>query len=147
MDSLAAKQFLITRVLEEASCEHVQLSEVEQKMLHFTEDYPSLPDIYEVASDFQQNYASDEYENKIAALLTNARSRDEAKSESRAQVWKDALTVLSKADHYILVMTNQAFRPIDNALASPNHRVRDLLIYIAVGLSVVIVLILFASYK
>lgn len=42
MDSVRAKQFLISRVLEEADLEKVHLSEVEKKMLYFTEVHPSL---------------------------------------------------------------------------------------------------------
>ena len=46
METTAAKQFLISRVIEEAKLEQVGLSEVERKMLYFTEVHPSLPDIY-----------------------------------------------------------------------------------------------------
>jgi hypothetical protein len=48
MDPTSAKQFLISKVVEEAEFEHVALSETEKKMLCFTEVHPSLPDIYEV---------------------------------------------------------------------------------------------------
>jgi hypothetical protein len=48
MDTVAAKQFLISRVIAEAELERVPLSDVETKMLHFTEVHPSLPDIYDV---------------------------------------------------------------------------------------------------
>jgi hypothetical protein len=147
MDPVAAKEFLIKRVLEEASVENIELTEVEQKMLHFTELHPSLPDTYEIAAEFEQSYAPDEYEAKIAALLRNARSHDKANLANKAQVWDDALAALRNEDHYILVMTSQALRPAEIGPACPNHRVRDLLIYIAVGLCVVILLILFANYR
>ncbi len=37
MDSSAAKQFLISRVIEQAELEQVALSDIEKKMLQFTE--------------------------------------------------------------------------------------------------------------
>ena len=76
MDSAAAKEFLISRVIEEARADGVTLSEVERKMLYFTEVHPSLPDIYDVNEQFERNYDRDEYEAKISRLLKNARDRD-----------------------------------------------------------------------
>ena len=55
MDSAAAKQFLISKVVEEAEFEQVPLSEVEKKMLYFTEVHPSLPDIYDVNAEFERS--------------------------------------------------------------------------------------------
>jgi hypothetical protein len=66
MDTVAAKQFLISRVIAEAELERVPLSDVEKKMLHFTEVHPSLPDIYDVYAEFERDYNSDEYEKKVA---------------------------------------------------------------------------------
>jgi len=48
MNSIDAKQFLISRVVEEAELEQMSLSPVERKMLQFTEAHPTIPDIYEV---------------------------------------------------------------------------------------------------
>ncbi len=69
MESTAAKQFLISKVVEQAGLERLPLSEVEKKMLCFTEVHPSLPDIYEVNAEFERDYDSDEYEAKITGLL------------------------------------------------------------------------------
>ena len=137
MDSSSAKQFLISRVVEEAEFEKVSLSEIEMKMLHFTEVHPSLPDIYEVNAEFERSHDTDEYEAKVASLLRKARDRDGKQSPSRQLQWRDALDALKKEDHYILVMVAQAFGR--NSALGEGHRVRDFLIYIAVGVSVVIV--------
>jgi len=142
MEPTAAKQFLISSVIEEAGVEQVSLSEVEKKMLYFTEVHPSLPDIYEVNTEFERDYDSDEYEAKIAGLLKNARDRDRQSSPSREQDWKDALDALKHEDHYILVMVGQAFG--FGSASSGGHRVRDFLIYIAVGIGIVLLLV-FAS--
>jgi len=144
MDSAAAKQFLISRVIEEAEFQNVPLSEVEKKMLYFTEVYPSLPDIYEVSAEFERDYDSDEYEQKIAGLLRKARDRDQ--DTLRAQDWKDALEALKTEDHYILVLAYCAF-PDWRKPILPTHRVRGYLIYIAIGIAVVVVCIGVAEWS
>ena len=145
MEPTAAKQFLISRVIEQAEVEHVKLSEIEKKMLYFTEVHPSLPDIYEVNAEFERTCDSDEYEAKVAGLLKSARDRDREKSPSGEQQWEDALAALKKEDHYILVMVSQAFGA---GLASGGgNRFRDFLLYIAVGIGVVLLLILASVWK
>jgi hypothetical protein len=138
MNPIAAKQFLIARVLEEADLEHVHLSDVEKKMLYFTEVHPSLPDIHEINAEFERDYDSDEYEAKVAGLLKNARERDSRSSPIQEQEWNDAIDALKQEDHYILVMVYCAFPEYRNALR-PTHHVRDYIIYIAIGIGVVLV--------
>jgi hypothetical protein len=131
--------------VEEAESENVQLSEVERKMLYFTEAYPSLPDIYDVNAEFERTFNSDEYEAKVARLLKNARDRDSHLSPSREQEWRDALDAPRKQDHYILVMVGKAFGFSPGPASG--HRVRDFLIYVAIGIAVVVFLILTAFWK
>ena len=146
MESAAAKEFLISKVIKEAKADGVNLSEVERKMLYFTEVHPSLPDIHEVNEQFERDYDSDEYEAKISRLLKNARDRDLKQSAGSEQAWKDALNALRKEDHYILVMVGQAFSPVPGASRS-EHRVRDSLIYVAIGLALVVLLALYVAYR
>ena len=145
MDSSAAKQYLISRVVEEAEFEHVSLSDIEKKMLYFTEVEPSLPDIYEVNAKFEQNYDSDEYEAKVSQLLQKARDRDRHELPGREEQWKEALVALWKEDHYILVMTDQAFGA--RSVASSGNRLRDFLVYIAVGIGLVLTLLLVSVWR
>lgn len=140
MNAQAAKEFLIARVVQEAGSSHVQLSETERKMLYFTETSASLPDIMEVNSEFERDYDADEYEDKIANLLKDARARDKQASPSREQEWKDALDALKKEDHYILVMVNLAFGT--GLGSSKTHRARNLLLYIGIGIGLVLALVL-----
>ena len=146
MDSAAAKQFLISKVIEQAAVEHVPLSDVEKKMLYFTEVHPSLPDLYEVNAEFERNYDTDEYEAKVASLLKTARTRDRQESPSGEQQWKDALDALKREDHYILVMVYRAF-PEYREILLPTHRVRDYMIYIAIGIAIVFVCIGIAMWR
>ena len=145
MDSSIAKQFLISKVVEEAEVEHVSLSEVEKKMLHFTEVHPSLPDIYAVNEEFEQNYDATEYEEKVSSLLKNARDRDREKSSGGEQQWKEALDALKSEDHYILVMVNQAFG--SGSVATTDKRLRDFLMYAGIGIGLVALIILKSLWK
>lgn len=145
MDAVAAKQFLISKVLQEAESSHVHLSEIERKMLYFTEVHPSLPDIHEVNAEFERNCNADEYEHKVAQLLKNARARDTNISPSREQDWKEAFDALKKEDHYILVMVGLAFGY--GAPSGNGHRVRDFLIYIAIGIGLVLSLVLTTLWR
>jgi len=144
MDTVAAKQFLISRVIAEAELERAPLSDVEKKMLHFTEVHPSLPDIYDVYAEFERDYNSDEYEKKVAGLLKNARDNDRKQSADAEQPWKDALNALRAEDHYILVMTGQAF---GFGSESRGSRFRDFLIYISIGVGVVLLLFLWSLWS
>ncbi len=146
MDSVTAKEFLITRVVDEAKFEGVPLSEIERKMLYFTEVYPSLPDIYEVNAEFERSYDSNEYESKITQLLKRACDRDQKQSDMQAQQWRDAIDALKSEDHYLLVMVYRAFPEWRGAI-SPTHRFRDYLIYIAIGVGVVFIAIAAAIWS
>ena len=145
MDPVAAKQFLISKVLQEAQSSHVPLSEIERKMLYFTEAHPSLPDILEVNAEFERDYNTNEYEEKIADLLKKARTRDNQTTPTQEQAWKDALDALQKEDHYILVMVSQAFGT--GASASKENRLRDFLIYIAIAIGLVLLLVLVSIWR
>ncbi|SRR5258708_8501376 len=139
MDAVAAKEFLISRVVQEAELTHMTLSETERKMLYFTEAHPSLSDILEVNAQFEREYDADQYEHKIANLLKSARARDRQAFSGREDEWRDALEALKKEDHYILVMVDIAFA--NTSAAGREHRFRDFLIYIAVGIGVVLALL------
>jgi hypothetical protein len=145
MEPAAAKQFLISKVIDEAAFEHMSLSEVERKMLYFTEQHPTTPDILDVAAKFESECDSDEYEEKVVALLKNARSRDKLQSPTLERQWKDAIDALKNEDHYILVMVYVAFSDSRKAIL-PTHWVRDYLLYVGIGLAVVFAAIGFAIW-
>lgn len=59
-----AKEFLVSRIVEEARRENVPLSEIERKMLYFSETFWTLPHIMDVNDQFQREYDDREYERK-----------------------------------------------------------------------------------
>ena len=70
-----AKEVLISEIVAEAQRENVPLSEVERKMLYFTESAWTLPDIMQVNEDFDREYDQGKYEQKIAKLVKKADKR------------------------------------------------------------------------
>ena len=51
-----AKEFLVSRIVAEAQREGVPLSEIERKMLYFSETGWTLPDMMEVDEAFDRDY-------------------------------------------------------------------------------------------
>ena len=75
----AAKEYLIERIVAEAKRGGVPLTEVERKMLYFTESGWTLPNILEVNAAFERDYDDDEYERKIAELARRIEESDVVK--------------------------------------------------------------------
>ncbi|HET6200190.1 MAG TPA: hypothetical protein VFD93_07630 [Candidatus Acidoferrales bacterium] len=103
-----AKEFLISKIVQEAAIEGVALSEIEKKMLYFSEQQQEPDDLFEVNDKFDEEYDAQEYEAKIAGLIKQAYQRDRESSDQIAQQWADEIHALEKEDHYILVMVSQA---------------------------------------
>jgi hypothetical protein len=104
----AAKEFLIARIVEEAAREGISLSEVERKMLYFSGTSWRPLNIIDAIDEFEGYYNQQEYEDKIAALIRNARKRaHEVKNKQELRAWSDAIRVLSEGNHYLLVMLGQ----------------------------------------
>ena len=86
----------------------VPLSEVERKMLYFTESGWTLPDMMEVNEGFDREYDQAEYEHKIAKLVTKADKRIREASREDYDRWWAAIRFLQREDHYISVMIRLA---------------------------------------
>ena len=100
-----AKEYLIERILRQAGQDGVSLTDVERKMLYFSESGWTLPDMMAVNAEFDQGYSQDEYENKIAGIVQHIH---EGGADRRS--WKDALHLLQSEDHYLLVLIEGASR-------------------------------------
>jgi hypothetical protein len=103
-----AKEFVVSRIVAEAERENVQLSEVERKMLYYSESGWTLPDITAIYEDFDRECDSTEYETKIARLIKRAYHSACKNSREDYDSWWDAIRLLKKQDHYILVMIRLA---------------------------------------
>lgn len=106
-----AKDFLANRIAAEAMREGVPLSDVERKMLYFSETGWTLPDIPEVNAEFERDYDQNKYEQKIAGLARRVESRNHAESPEEQEGWNDAVLKLSEEDHYLTVLITMVNEP------------------------------------
>jgi hypothetical protein len=104
----SAKQFLLSKLTEQAMHDGVVLDEIEKRMFLFSEVSGS-PD-FEAQEKFDKEYDSRPYESKVTKLLRRSYARDK-KAEDEKASWKSALKALSKEDFYGLVMVDQAKIP------------------------------------
>lgn len=82
-------------------------------MLYFTEvGSDAKPEYLDVNAQFSEQYDDSEYEEKVAGLLKRAYDTDVKQAPANRKdvqdTWRTAFEVLSKEDHYILVMIQQA---------------------------------------
>src|ERR1041385_7920039 len=86
-------------------------------MLYFSETAWTLPDILEVNAKFDHQCNQEEYEKKIGGLIRNSRKRAHKDDKQEFDAWSEAIRMLSKEDHYLLVMDGQAgIRPTGDLL-------------------------------
>lgn len=99
-----AKEFLVGKIVGEAERDGVPLSEVERKMLYFTETGWTLPDMGEVNDRFDLEYAQDEYEDRISGLVRSYLARIGVGNYEELADWAEAIEKLSEGDHYLLAL-------------------------------------------
>ena len=108
-----AKEFLIAQIVDEAAREGTPLTDIERRMLYFTETAWMPEDTWQANEIFDRDYDQTAYERRIAQLSTNLKKRP----EHDAQQWKQALRILGKEDHYLLILIDRALlNLIDSAL-------------------------------
>lgn len=99
-----AKEYLVERIVAEARREQILLSDVERKMLYFSESGWTLPGILEINAEFERDYNNEEYEQKVAELIREIEKRNEAAGGDEQSRWHDAVVKLSEGDHYLLIL-------------------------------------------
>ena len=104
MRELEAKDFLVQQVAEQAAIEHIPLSDLERRMMYFTESGEMREDAIALNDAFDAKYIAEEYEAKISSLLHHARNRLRKESDQKLRTWDSAIKCLKQGDHYVLVM-------------------------------------------
>jgi hypothetical protein len=123
MRVLEAKDFLVRETSEQAQMEGVPLSELEKRMMYFTESGEMREDFLKLNEEFEAEYDTNEYEAKIAKLLGHAYKRARKENDETRRRFDAAIKCLRRGDHYLLVMWDM--RPASNGVGAPN---RDLVI-------------------
>jgi hypothetical protein len=101
-----AKEYLISRILAQADRDGVSLSDIERKMLYFSEAGWTLPNMMAISEDFDSTYNHGEYEEKIGEVIRHIHSLPKERSDN--QSWNDAVHRLRSEDHYLLVLIDGA---------------------------------------
>ena len=133
-----AKEYLIDRIVAQASHDGVVLTDVERKMLYFTDTGWTLPDIMQVNSEFDQNYDQDGYESKIGQIIR--RIHKQPLSNRDDNNWSQAVRRLRDEDHYLLVLIDGA------SSSSANLSRREIVLLILAGVVVVAVFLPVVSF-
>lgn len=107
-----AKDYLAGRIAAEAKRQGTALTDVERKMLYFSETDWTLPDMKAVSAEFDRDCDQDEYERKIGGLARRIQARDAQEKGQEQQDWDEAVVKLSEGDHYLTVLVNLPAQPI-----------------------------------
>ena len=139
MNSKEAKDFLVEQTSQQAAIQGITLSDLEKRMMYFTEWDDSGGNPIELNEQFESQYDTPRYETKIAGLMRNAHKRIKNENSETKGRWDEAIKVLSKGDHYILVLWR----------TSPprEHPVHDVVIYVGIGILFVAVIVMAAVIK
>jgi hypothetical protein len=137
MNTKQAKDFLVQQAAEEAALENVSLSDLEKRMMYFTETDPaSCENPIDLHTEFEEQHDMEEYELKISRLLHHADKRLKQEDPEKLRNWQEALQTLRKGDHYILVLLS-----VDSQLARQDLRIWVVLAW-GIGLSIALVILL-----
>ena len=101
-----ALDFIAGCIAREAEKEGVPLTEVERRMLYFSETDWTLPDMAEVSAEFDRDYDQKQYEQKIAGLVHKITAHHHSNDLHEEEDWNQAVARLSEGDRYILVLVN-----------------------------------------
>jgi hypothetical protein len=104
----AAKDYLAGKITEQAEREGAPLTEVERKMLYFSETGWTLPDMMKLSEEFDREYDQDEYEEKIGGLVGRLLASED---EQGVRSWDDAVAKIGDEDHYLLVLIGNSSMP------------------------------------
>jgi len=100
-----AKDFLVQQAAKQALLEGAPLSDLEKRMMYFTEGAVASEDPIKLNEEFEAaEYDSDEYEAKISRLLHHAYYRLRKEKDAARKNWNLAIRRLRSGDHYVLVM-------------------------------------------
>lgn len=146
MDTYDALEFVAFKIEGQAEIENGPLSDIEKKMLRFSEVEPGplgREESLRVSEEFDRrpDLDTDAYEQKVRTLATHAFERDR-KTLAGKSGWDEAMTALSSHDYYLLVMLPAGLKKSGSTGRIGRNTLREYLVYIAVAVAIVGVLVL-----
>ncbi len=133
-----AKEFLVDRIVDQARCENVSLTDAEIRMLGFSESTAGAAPM-DASGISESDFDEQAYETKIALLLNHVYDRD-VESGLKAD-WDRHLDEIADEDLYLLVMLEKAgIMKTTTSFLLPDWRMAwslvPTLIFIALGIVV-----------
>jgi hypothetical protein len=104
MHAKQAIDFLVTQAAQQAALEGVPLSDLEKRMMYFTEGTDRVEDPVQLNAEFEADYDTTEYETKISKLLKHAHQRLTKEDSKLTLQWNEAVSCLERGDYYILIL-------------------------------------------
>jgi len=118
-----AKDFLADQAAQQAALDHTPLSDLERRMMYFTESDPaSCGDPVSLNDEFEEKCDTAEYEAKMSRLLHRAYKRLKVENPGGKLQWGEAISTLENGDHYVLLFCGQ-LSPMDARKAGPGSKV------------------------
>jgi hypothetical protein len=131
-----AKMFLASRIADEADREGIPLTEIERKMLYYSETGWTLPDMAKVQAVFDRDYDRVLFQSRMTRLIRRARSRLMDGDTAEYETWQRAIQELRGQDHYVLALI---------AAAPPTGEITRLVITALVIIGVIVVALFLVS--
>ncbi len=103
-----AKQFFVAKILAHAAVLGLPFSAGERYMLSWSESDPHFTQDAALTAAFEHETSEAEFEDKVARMIREAYARDLRSNPTARESWREAYAVLSKGDHYLLVMLRRA---------------------------------------
>jgi hypothetical protein len=104
VDIRRTKDFLVEQTVKQAALEEVPMSDLEKRIMYFTEGEDATEDPINLNDEFEANYDNEKYEAKVSGLLKRAYHCLKVEKPALGQQWGEAIDVLRRDDHYLLVL-------------------------------------------
>ncbi len=98
-----AKDFRVQQITRQASIEAIPLSDLEKRMMYFTEGRTAVDDPIQLNEEFEAQCDTPTYEKKVVQLMKHAYKRLKSADSPDKGTWDRATRCLRRGDHYILV--------------------------------------------
>jgi hypothetical protein len=130
-----AKRFFIEKIVAQAVGEAAPLSPAQRWMLGFSESDPAFVIDPQLVADRESEISDEDYETKVADLLTRSYERDVVSGAAARSLYREAQARLAEGDHYISLMIDRALGPAPSG-GRPGKAIRFVLLVIpgAIGL-------------
>jgi hypothetical protein len=125
---MEAKHYLVDKIVSKAEWEGIPLSEIERKMLYFSDADWALPEVQKVRTEFNHNHDLEEFQQKIAGLVHKIQTGVDAHQGLEKVAWDQAVEVLQGGGHFLHTLIHFTPEYKEEPTPSPGRRSKRRLI-------------------